>query len=194
MSSASQSEPDVATARRLVGDIEGWKSSGRRLASPVWFPLLCAAITMLASVPASIVLGQGSSAGIYWAVAAPVTAIASGWFFATRRAQPPVATAALTMTVGLALLAATLILVFVYKGAWAEVAPWLAVGTGFGLFAAAWRSITTAVFAAVCVGTSIGVAVADPVNGYAILALAIGLTAALAVFAELVRAVPVSSV
>lgn len=189
MNSASQSETDVTAARRLLGEVDGLTARGRRLASPVWFAQLSAAIAVLASVPAGLLLDGVDGAGWYWAVAAPATAIASGTYYATRRVQPPAALGVLVLGTGLAMLAGCLAIVWLGNGSWA-MAPWLVVGVGFGAFAVAWRSVSTAVVAGVTVGTALLLAVTEPVDEYLILALVVGLVAAVAAVAELVRAEP----
>ena len=189
MNSASQSKADAGAARRLLGEVDELTARGRRLASPVWFPQLCAAVAILASVPAGLLLGSEDGAGWYWSVAAPLTAVASGWFFATRRAQPPAAVGALVLATGLLTLAGSLAIVWLGDGSWA-MAPWLVFGVGFGVFAVAWRSQSTAVVSAVTVATALVVAVLAPGNGYLVVALVVGLVAAIAAASELVRAEP----
>ena len=88
---------------------------------------------------------------------------------------------------GVAMLTGTLILGRVIGGSWGAVTPWLVLGIGFGVFAVAWRSITTAVVSVVCLAAAIPVAIIDPSQGYEIIALAVGVTAGVAALAELVR-------
>ena len=189
MNSASQSSADVDAARVLVADAEMLGSRGWRMASPVWFPLLWASVTVLASVPAALLLDGSNAAGWYWAVMAPVSAVATGWFFETRRAQPPARVGLVVLATGLAMLVATLGVVLLAGGAW-DMAPWLVVGGGFAVFAAAWRSMSTAGFAAVTLVTAVTVAVAEPANGHLVVALVVGVAGALAAMVELVRADP----
>ena len=189
MNSASQSKGDVDAARVLVADAAALSMRGWRLASPVWFPLLWTSVAVLASVPAALLLDGSDAAGWYWAVMAPASAIASGWFFSTRRAQPPVRVGLVVLATGLAMLGATTGIVWLADGTW-DMAPWLVVGIGFAIFAAAWRSVSTAVFAAATVATALAVAVVEPANGYLVVALVVGVVAGLAAMVELVRADP----
>lgn len=188
MNSATQSKRDEA--RELLAAAEDWSAAGWRLASPAWFPLLCVAVSVLASVPIALLLDNANGAGIYWLVAAPVCAVASGWFFATRRVQPPAKVGAIALVTGIAMLGANLALAWANRGAWADVIPWLVLGVGLGIFATAWRSISTAAVALTCVLTAVVVAITDPADSYPILAAIIGCAAALAVFVELVRTDP----
>ncbi|GAA5094182.1 hypothetical protein [Nocardia iowensis] len=190
MNSASQSQPDVEGARQLVGDIEKWTAQGWKLGSPVWFPLLCVAVEVLASVPVVNLLDSGNGVSLYYTMVSPLTAVACAWFFVSRRVQAPESRGGLAFLTGMVMLAATLGASWLYRGEWASAIPWLIVGTGLAVFAAAWRSMTTAAVAIVCVATPVIVAIADPEDGYSVVALAVGVTAALAVFVELVRADP----
>lgn len=156
------------------------------MSSPVWFPLLCVAVAVLAAVPAGIVLGESWS-GLYWAVMAPVSAVASGWFFATRRVQPPVKLGVLVLLTGLVMVLATMSLLWFLGGPVAAVGPWLVLGIGLGIFALAWRSVTTALVAVASLVSATAVALADLDDGYALVALVVGLVAAVAVFVELIR-------
>lgn len=186
MNSASQSE----SSRELLGDLTRLSREGWRRASPAWFPLLVASITVLASVPVALLLGQANGAAGYWLVAGPVSAAVSGWFFGTRRVQPPFRVGLVVLAAGSAML--LLVLGFVVLGlVWwggAAVAPWLAVGAGFGIFAAAWRSVPTAVFAGVTVLVALGVGVVAPVAGDLLLVAVVGVTAGVAAIVDLVRA------
>ncbi|WP_206511906.1 hypothetical protein C5142_12970 [Rhodococcus sp. BGS-1C] len=186
MNSASPSKPSADEARQLVGDIETWSDQGRRMSSPVWFPLLCVAVAVLAAIPAGIVLGESWS-GLYWAVMAPASAVASGWFFATRRVQPPVKLGVVVLVTGVVMLLATMTLLWFVGGPWVAVGPWLVLGIGLGIFALAWRSITIALVAAASAVSATAVALADFDSGYALVALVVGLVAAIAVFVELIR-------
>ena len=185
MNSATQSR---RAARELLAAAEGWSATGWRLASPAWFPLLCIAVSVLASVPIGMLLDSADGAGRYWLVAAPLCAVASGWFFATRGVQPPAKVGAAAVVTGVAMLVANLALAWAFDGAWTAIVPWLVLGVGLGIFATAWRSSTTAGVAAICIGTAVAVAIADPANAYLILASIVGCAAALGVFVELVRA------
>lgn len=160
------------------------------MSSPVWFPLLCVAVAVLAAVPAGIVLGESRS-GMYWAVMAPATAIASGWFFATRRVQPPVKLGVLVLLTGLVMLLTTMTLLWFVGGPWAAIGPWLVLSIGLGIFALAWRSVTTALVAVASLASATAVALADLDNGYALVALVVGMAAAIAVFVELIRDDPI---
>ncbi|SDE92611.1 hypothetical protein SAMN05660485_02142 [Blastococcus fimeti] len=176
-------------ARSLVSDAEALRTRGWRMASPVWFPLLWTSMTVLASVPAALLLDGANAAGWYWAVMAPVSAVVSGWFFSTRRAQPPVRVGLVVLATGLAMLLASGAIVWLADGSW-DMAPWLVVGAGFAVFAAAWRSASTAVFAAATLGTAVTVSLVDPDDRYLVVALVVGVVGALAALAELVRADP----
>ncbi|QNG17579.1 hypothetical protein G4H71_06635 [Rhodococcus triatomae] len=185
MNSASQSNPDAAAARGLVSDIEKWSSQGRRLAAPVWFPLLCVATAVFAWVPAALLLGESSY--LYWVVVAPLTAIASGWYFATRRVQPAEAPGLLALATGAVMLLGVLALVLFYRGSWANVAAWLVVGVGLGILALTWRSVTTGAVAAVALVTAAVVTITEPAQSEVVLVLVVGTAAALGVFVEVLR-------
>jgi hypothetical protein len=189
MSSASQSEDEVETARALLSDADGLSARGWRLASPVWFPLLWTSLAVLASVPAALLLDGSNAAGWYWAVMAPVSAVVSGWFFATRRAQPPVRSGLVVLVTGLAMLGASAAVVRLADGTWV-MAPWVVLGVGFAVFAAAWRSVSTAVFAGVTLATALAITVVEPQDDYLVVALVVGVVAGLAAMAELLRADP----
>lgn len=190
MNSASQSYPDAERARQLVGDIEDLTARGWRMASAAWFPLLCVAVTILASVPAGILLEGRGSVGLYWLFAAPLTAVASGWYFTTGRTQLPEMRGLVLGVTGLAMLTGTLLLGLFIDGDWGFAAPWLTIGIGFAVFGVAMRSATLAVVGAVSFVAAIVVTLTDPADSYAILALAVGATAALATFAELLHTDP----
>ncbi|NNH70547.1 hypothetical protein HLB23_11855 [Nocardia uniformis] len=187
MNSASQSYPDAADARQLLGDIERLTARGWRMASPAWFPLLCVAVAVLASVPAGIAL-EGGSPGWYWLIVAPLTTIASSWYFLTRRAQIPDTRGVVLGLTGLAMLTGTMLFGALVDGNWAVATPWLVIGIGFGVFSIAMRSIGAAAFSAVTIIAAVTVAITEPAEGYAILAFVVGATAALAAFIEMVRA------
>jgi hypothetical protein len=187
MNSASQSKDAVEAARVLVSDADGLSARGWRMASPVWFPLLWTSVSVLASVPAALLLDGANAAGWYWAVMAPVSAVASGWFFATRRAQPPVRIGLVVLVTGLAMLAASAGIVGLAGGTWV-MAPWLVLGAGFAVFAVAWRSASTAVFAGATTATALAVAVVEPDDGYLVVALVVGVVGALTAMVELLRA------
>lgn len=187
MNSASQSERSADTARALVADIERWTGQGRRMAAPAWFALLCVSIAVLAWVPASLLLGSASP--VYWYVVAPLSAVVSGWFFSTRPAQSATRPGLIVLAAGLVMLAGALVLVAVYRGAWADAAPWLVLGAGLGVFAVCWRSVTTGAVAAVTVFSSVVVAAADPDQSQVVLALVVGVTSAVGAVADLVRTV-----
>ncbi|MEU8897464.1 hypothetical protein [Nocardia sp. NPDC048505] len=188
MNSASQSYPDSANARKLLGDMETLARHGWKLAAPMWLPLLCVAVTVLASVPAALLLDAHNGAGWYWVVAAPLSAVLCGWYFARRPAQVPAGRGVAALLTGVAMVAATTVAGGLYRGEWAMVAPWLAVAAGLGALAVALRSWATAAVALSTVAVSVAVALAEPADGYAWLALVVGLTAALAAAVELVRA------
>lgn len=158
------------------------------MSSPSWFPLLLAGVTILASVPAGLLLQGTNAAAAYWFVAAPLTAVVSGWYFSTQRAHPPVKLGVVVLLVGMVMLVGTLALVWLQPSIWSGVAPWLVVGTGFGLFAYAWRSVPTGAVSGVAIATSVVVALTDPANSYFILALAVGLVAACAGMYEIIAA------
>lgn len=182
MDSASQSE----STRELLDDVTRLSRQGWRRASPAWFALLLVSTTVLAAVPVTLLLG--TDGGPYWLVAGPTSAVLAGWFFATRRAQPPQRVGLVVLGTGCALLLVAVGLAWWGGGGWAAALPWLAVGAGFGVFAAAWRSAPTAVFAGVTVLGSLAVGVAAPEQGDLVLVLVVGLTAAAAALVDLVRA------
>ncbi|MGW0250315.1 hypothetical protein ACWDYH_27180 [Nocardia goodfellowii] len=190
MNSASQSNSDAGDARVLLGDMETLARRGWTLAAPMWFPLLCVAVAVLASVPATSLLDGRNSAGWYWLVVSPLTAVICGWYFARRPAQLPDGRGVAALVTGVAMVISTQFVGWVVAGTWALVAPWLAVGSGLAVFAVALRSMATAAVALAAIGVSVAVAIIQPANGYAWLALVVGLTAAVAAVAELVRADP----
>ncbi|MEV6275262.1 hypothetical protein [Nocardia sp. NPDC051832] len=161
----------------------GWK-----LATPMWFPLLCVAVSVLASVPATLLLESRDGAGWYWVVVSPLTAVVCGWYFVRRPAQLPDVRGVSVLLTGIAMVVAAQVAGWVYRGEWALVAPWLAVGLGLAVFAVALRSAATAAVALATVGVAVVVGVTEPAHGYAWIALVVGLTAAVAAGAELVRA------
>lgn len=175
-------------AREILDDAARLSREGWRRASPAWFPLLLVSITTLAAVPVALLLGLPNGAGAYWLVAGPVSAVVSGWFFATRRAQPPERVGLVVLATGCALLLAVLGLAWWGGGGWAAAAPWLVVGVAFGIFAAAWRSVSTAVFAGVTVLAGAAVGTFVPAQGDLLLVLVVGGTAAVAAVVDLVRA------
>lgn len=158
------------------------------MSSPSWFALLLAGIAILASVPAALLLQGTNAATAYWFVAAPLTVVASGWYFSTRSAHPPLKMGVAVLIVGVAMLLGTLLLVWSQPSIWSGMALWLVVGTGFGMFAYAWRSLATGVVSGVAIAVSVIVALAEPANSYVILALAVGLVAACAGMCEIVAA------
>jgi hypothetical protein len=182
MDSASQSE------RLLIAHVDQLTERGWRMASPVWFPLLCTAVTVLASAPVALLLDRHDGAGLYWLVAAPLSALASAWFFTTRRAEPPPAVGTTVLVTGLLMLALTMTLAWLGGGNWSAVAPWVVVGIGFGVFAVAWRSTTTGAVSAACLLSAVLVGPVDVPYGDLVPVVVIGLTAALATFVELLRA------
>jgi hypothetical protein len=182
MDSASQSERD------LLAHVDELSDRGWRMASPVWFPLLCTAVTVLASAPIALLLDRDNGAGLYWTVAGPLSAVASAWFFTTRRAEPPPAVGAAVLAAGLLMLALTLTLAWFDVGGWSTVAPWVVVGIGFGVFAVAWRSATTGAVSAACLLSAALVGPIDVGYGDLVPVVVIGLTAAAATFVELLRA------
>jgi hypothetical protein len=188
MNSASQSQPDVETARQMLQDSEELTRSGWRMASPAWFPLILVSMTVLASVPVALLLDRPNGAAVYWVVAGPLAAIASGWFFATLPAQPPTGAGMVVLATGAALLAGTLWLAFFGPQGWSVSAPWIVVGIAFGIFAAAWRSVPTGAFAVVSLLAGIGFALAPVPRADIILAVVIGLAAGTAALVDLVQA------
>ncbi|WP_306362881.1 hypothetical protein [Nocardia sp. CC227C] len=188
MNSASQSNPDAEHARQLVDDMEHLTRRGWRLAAPMWFPMLCVAVSTLASVPVAILLDGSNAMGWYWVAVSLASALACGWYFSTRRVQLPDLRGGIVLLAGLGLLVSTQLLVWFYRGEWALVAPWLAVGIGLAVFAAALRSLTTAAVALAGIAGSVIVGLTGPEHGYVLLALVVGVTAALAAMVELVRA------
>ena len=87
MNSASQSQSSSFDPSALVDDVQQWTRAGRRMASPVWFALLCAGISILTWVPLGLLVDSDSFSGWYWGIVAPLTAVASGWYFRTRGAR-----------------------------------------------------------------------------------------------------------
>lgn len=186
MNFASQSMPGPDAARGLVADIDRWSRQGRRLTSPAWFPLLVTAVAILAAPSAGLLLG--GSANAYWAVAAPLSAVLTGWFFASRRVQAPAGRGIVVLAAGVVMLAVVLGFVGWFGSDASAAVPWLVIGGGFAVFAVAWRSLTTGVFAAIVVITTVVVAVAGWDTGDLILSLTIGFSAAAAALVDLVRA------
>jgi hypothetical protein len=190
MEPATHVNGDVETARRLVGEADALEERGWRLASPVWFPQIVTALAVLTSVPVALLLDQPNGAGWYWTVMAPVTAIASGWFFASRGARAPERVGLLVLVTGLGMLVGSLLVVRLAGASW-DLAPWFVVGTGFAVFAAAWRSVSTGVVAVAVLGTALSVTVTDAADSYLVLAVVVGVVAGAAGVVELVRADPV---
>ncbi|WP_194819746.1 hypothetical protein [Nocardia sp. XZ_19_385] len=188
MNSASQSNPGAEDARQLLGNMTTLTQRGWKLAAPMWFPLLCVAVAVLASVPATLLLNARNGVGWYWLVVSPLTAVVCGWYFVRRPAQLPDVRGVAVLITGIAMVVAAEVIGWVYDGAWAMVAPWLAVGLGLAVFAVALRSAATAVVALATIGVSVAVAVIEPEHGYAWIALVVGLTAAVAAVTELMRA------
>ncbi|NLU82325.1 hypothetical protein [Rhodococcus sp. HNM0569] len=186
MNSASQSEPSAAAARALTADIAQWSRQGRRMATPSWFVLLCVSISILAWIPASLLLGDASH--LYWYAVAPLSALVSGWYYATRPAQPAAWPGLVGIATGAVMLVAVLAIVAFVRGDWADAGPWLVLGSGLGVFASSWRSPTLGAVAAATLTTVAVVAVTDPAQGQAILALVVGVAAALGAAVDLVRA------
>lgn len=193
MNSASQSNSDAEAARRLVDDMEQLTKRGWKLAAAMWFPMQCVAVATLASVPAAILLDSDFAMGLYWSIVSPVTAIACGWYFSTRRVQLPDLRGGLVLLTALAMVGSAKLFGWLYHGEWALVAPWLAVGLGLGIFAVALRSFATGAVALVCLTISVIVAVTEPEHGYVLLALTVGVAAALAATVELIRAETVTA-
>ena len=189
MNPATNVNGDVEAARRLVGDAEELEERGWRLASPVWFPQIVTALAVLASVPVALLLDQANGAGWYWTVMTPLAAIASGWFFTSRGARAPERVGLVVLATGLAMLVGSVLVVQLAGGAW-HMAPWLILGTGFAVFAAAWRSVSTAVVALAVLGAVLAVTLTDAANSYLVLALVVGVVAGGAAVTELVRADP----
>ncbi|WP_147287224.1 hypothetical protein [Nocardia otitidiscaviarum] len=187
MNSASQSNPGSEQARQLVDDMEHLTRRGWKLAAPMWFPMLCIAVTTLASVPAAILFEGTNAMGWYWVVVSLAAALACGWYFSTRRVQLPDLRGGIVILAALGLLVSTQMLGWFYRGEWALVAPWLAVGIGLAVFAAALRSLTTAAVALASIAVAVVVGITEPEHGYALLALVVGVTAVLAAMVELVR-------
>ncbi|EME23191.1 hypothetical protein G419_04563 [Rhodococcus triatomae BKS 15-14] len=155
------------------------------MAAPAWFPLLCVSVTVLAWVPASLLLGDASA--VYWYVVAPLSAVASGWYFSTRPAQPALRPGLIALVTGVAMLLGVVALLSFGSGEWMDVAPWLVVGAGLGVFALCWHSLATGVVAAVTLAASAVVAVVDPGQSQAALALVVGVAAAVGTVADLLR-------
>lgn len=175
----------------LLDDVERWDRAGRRMASPVWFALLCVGATVLASVPAALLIDSSNGLVLYWSVIAPLTAVASGWYFQTRGAHPPERAGIVVLLAGVSMLAGVLALVWFGSGSFAHVTPWIVLGAGFGLFALAWRSWTAGAVAASSLVTSAIVGITDLDKGEVLLALVVGLVAIVGTFVELVRESPV---
>ncbi|APE34912.1 hypothetical protein BOX37_14225 [Nocardia mangyaensis] len=163
----------------------GWK-----LATPMWFPLLCVAVTVLASVPVGVLLDSGIGIGWYWLVASPLSAIVSGWYFTRRPTQMPDLRGLAVLFTGMGLLIAVGLIAWLYRGAWSLVAPWLVVGIGLAALAVGMRSLATAVVGGTAIASALVVAIVDPAHGYSWLALIIGLVAAVAAATEMLRIEP----
>lgn len=185
MNSAWQSNPSDLGG--LLTDVERWDRAGRRLASPVWFVLLCAGASVLASVPVAVLVDGDRGVLVYWSVVAPLSAIASAWYFQTRGAAPPERAGVVILLIGLVMLVSVLAVIWLGSGPGALVTPWVVIGVGFGLFAAAWRSWTVAAVAVASLGTSALVGLADLGQGDVLVALVVGVVAVLGTFVELVR-------
>lgn len=91
------------------------------------------------------------------------------------------------LVTGVVLLLAVVGLAWWGVGGWAAVAPWVVVGVGFGIFAAAWRSVPTAVFAGVTLLATLIVATLAPPEGDLVLVLVVGVTAGVAAAVDLVH-------
>ncbi|SOE02900.1 hypothetical protein [Blastococcus haudaquaticus] len=189
MNPATNVNGDVEAARRLIGDAEALGERGWRLASPVWFPQIVTALAVLASVPVALLLDQDNGAGWYWTVMTPVAAVASGWFFASRGVRAPDRVGLVVLATGVAMLIGSLLVVRLAAGSW-DMAPWLILGMGFAVFAAAWRSVSTAVIALAVLGAVVAVTLTDAADSYLVLALVVGVVAGGAAVVELVRADP----
>ncbi|MFD1815577.1 hypothetical protein [Rhodococcus gannanensis] len=185
MNSASQSEPSAAAARELVAAVELWSEQGRRMAAPAWFPLLCVSVTVLAWAPASLLLGDASA--VYWYVVTPLSAVTSGWYLSTRPAQPAARPGVAALVTGMAMLLGVIALLTFGSGEWMNVAPWLILGCGLGVLALCWHSAATGTVAAVTLATSVLVAVIDPDQSQAALALIVGVAAAIGAVIDLLR-------
>src|SRR5688500_11009160 len=106
MNSASQSNSDAEDARLLLGDMTALTRQGWKLAAPMWFPLLCVAVAVLASVPAALLLNARNGVGWYWLVVSPLTAAVCGWYFVRRPAQLPDVRGVAVLLTGLAMVVA----------------------------------------------------------------------------------------
>ncbi|MFF0526867.1 hypothetical protein ACFYT3_00635 [Nocardia amikacinitolerans] len=187
MNSASQSN-SAAGAARLLGDMETLTKRGWALAAPMWFPLLWVTVSVLASVPAALLLDRHNGAQWYWIVVTPVGVVVCAWYFMRRPVQVPDGRGMAVALTSVAMAVTATGIGWVYRGEWAIVAPWLAVGVGLAVLAVALRSAATAAVAAVTMAVSLAVGLIDPAHGYAWLALVVGLAAALAAGVELLRA------
>lgn len=189
MNSASQSQS--AEASGLLADVDRWDRAGWRLASPVWFVLLCAGASILASVPVAVLVDGDRGVVVYWSVVAPLTAIASAWYFQTRGATPPPQAGVAILLTGMAMLVAVLAVIWFGSGPQGLVTPWVVIGVGFALFALAWRSWTVAAVAVASLGTIAVASLADLGHGDVLVALVVGVVAIGGTFVELLRESPV---
>ncbi len=184
MNSASQSESVRAAA--VLAEADRLTRQGRRLASPTWFALLCVATTVLAAVPFALLVGDGVGQPVYWTVAGTVSAAACAWFYQTRDARVPERVGLPVLGIGAAMLIGSVAVVWIGSGDLLLV-PWAVLSAGLGLLALAWRSWAAGVVCAAGLLTLAVVGPADFDRAEIVLALVIGITAALAVFVELVR-------
>ncbi len=188
MNTRPGSESDAAQAQDLIADIDSWSRQGRRLSSPAWFPLLVVSAAVYAALPFALLLG-GNATG-YWAVAAPVSAIVTGWYFSTRRVQLPFVRGTIVFATGVVMLLVVAAFLLWFAGGSAEFVPWLVIASGFGVFALVWRSIPTGLFAVCTADAAVVVALGDWGSGGVIMTLVVGTGAVVAAMIELAQADP----
>ncbi|MBM7459953.1 hypothetical protein ACIBED_07110 [Rhodococcus coprophilus] len=188
MNSSSHGARDADHARDLITDIDQWSRQGRRLSSPAWFPLLVVSVAVFAALPFALLLG-GNAAG-YWAVVAPLSAVVTGWYFATRRVQLPFVRGTIVLVTGVVMLLVVAAFLLWFAGDSADFLPWIVIACGFGIFALVWRSVPTAFFAASTAVAIVVVALGGWGNVGVIMTLVVGVGAVAAAMVELAQADP----
>ncbi|MBD8507217.1 hypothetical protein HT102_12050 [Hoyosella sp. G463] len=187
MNSATQSN-SAEDAKDALAEAARLRDQGWRMASPTWFPLLVSGTVVLASAPAGLLLGTIGAAGLYWPIAAVLSAVLCAWYFLALPAQAPARTGGTVLATGISMLVAVLLLLWFAPGDVLSVAPWLVLGAGFAVFGVAWRSIHAGAFAAITLVATLAIVITGPGNGDVILGLVVGLAAISAAAAELLGA------
>lgn len=147
---------------QTLDEIDGLKRDTRRVLQSFWFPVVLFGTLALVSSPLCLI-GDGSGAAVFWALAGPAGGIATGVHYARRESTIGVSRpAAPHIVVAVGMMAGAFLLPALTSGDVQEVVSYFAVAAGYLGFAWIERELRIAGIAAVIAAVPLVMLAAAP--------------------------------